>query len=133
MRQDPATLSAQATIAEFRAAYPLGSRHMVVLTDARGVYQGLVPTAEAFASELDHVADRRPIVTLARWKEAALSPEMDVKTAMGVFDQAEAETLVVVNDQDQGNVVGLLTEAYASRRYAEELDKANRSLTGEDG
>ena len=133
MRQDPATLSAQATIADFRAAYPLGSRHMVVLTDARGVYQGLVPTAEAFASELDHVADRRPIVTLARWKEAALSPEMDVKTAMGVFDQAEAETLVVVNDQDQGNVVGLLTEAYASRRYAEELDKANRSLTGEDG
>jgi hypothetical protein len=27
--------------------------------------------------------------------------------------------------------VGLLTEAYATRRYAEELDQANRTLSGE--
>ncbi len=132
MRQDPATLPASATIAEFRQAYPLGSRHMVVLIDAQGQYCGLVQTAEAFAAELDHVASRRSVHSLAHWREAVLTPDMDIKAAMSLFDQAEAETLAVVSGAGQAKVVGLLTEAYASRRYAEELDKAHRSLSGED-
>ena len=105
---------------------------MVVLIDAQGQYCGLVQTAEAFAAELDHVASRRSVHSLAHWREAVLTPDMDIKAAMSLFDQAEAETLAVVSGAGQAKVVGLLTEAYASRRYAEELDKAHRSLSGED-
>ncbi len=133
MRRDPATLSADATVAEFRQAYPLGSRHMVILNQADGTYVGLVPTAEAHAPELDADATTRLVRTLARWRSAVLTPVMDVKAAMALFDRAEAETLCVVEDAKTRHVVGMLTETYASRRYAEELDKANRSLTGEDG
>ena len=133
MRRDPATLAADATVAEFRRAYPLGSRHMVILSQADGTYVGLVPTAEAHAPELDADAATRLVRTLARWRTAVLTPELDVKAAMGQFGRAEAETLAVVDDPTSRKVVGLLTETYASRRYAEELDKANRSLTGEDG
>jgi CIC family chloride channel protein len=92
----------------------------------------MVQTAEAHASELDAVATSRPIHTLARWSAASLSPDLDIKAAMQAFDEAEADTLAVVDAAHGGKVVGLLTEAYASRRYAEELDKANRSLIGED-
>jgi len=133
MRRDPATLGADATVAEFRRAFPLGSRHMVILSQADGTYVGLVPTAEAHAPELDADAATRLVRTLARWRTAVLTPELDVKAAMAQFGAAEAETLAVVDDPQSLKVVGLLTETYASRRYAEELDKANRSLTGEDG
>ena len=133
MRRDPATLSADATVAEFRHAYPLGSRHMVILSHADGTYAGLVPTAEAHAPELDADAATRLVRTLARWRTAVLTPAMGVKEAMALFDRAEAESLCVVADAGSRQVVGVLTESYASRRYAEELDKANRSLTGEDG
>jgi CIC family chloride channel protein len=133
MRRDPATLSADATVAEFRQAYPLGSRHMVILSQTDGTYVGLVPTAEAHAPELDADAATRLVRTLARWRTAVLTPALSVKEAMAVFDHAEAETLCVVEDATSCTVVGMLTETYASRRYAEELDKANRSLTGEDG
>ena len=132
MRRDPATLDADATVAEFRKAYPLGSRHMVILTDTGGRYAGLVPTAEAHAPELNADASTRLVRTLARWRHSTLTPELDVKAAMSTFDRAEAETLCVIEAGGEGRVVGLLTEAYASRRYAEELDKANRSLSGEE-
>jgi CIC family chloride channel protein len=36
-----------------------------------------------------------------------------------------------VNNPAQNEVVGLLTEAYLLRRYAEELDTARRELAGE--
>ena len=132
MRRDPATLDADSTVAEFRKAYPLGSRHMVILTDKDGRYGGLVPTAEAHAPELNADAATRLVRTLARWRHSTLTPELDVKAAMSTFDRAEAETLCVIETGEEGRVVGLLTEAYASRRYAEELDKANRSLSGEE-
>ena len=106
---------------------------MVILNQADGTYVGLVPTAEAHAPELDADATSRLVRTLARWRSAVLTPVMDVKAAMALFDRAEAETLCVVEDAKTRHVVGMLTETYASRRYAEELDKANRSLTGEDG
>jgi CIC family chloride channel protein len=106
---------------------------MVILSQTDGTYVGLVPTAEAHAPELDADAATRLVRTLARWRTAVLTPALSVKEAMAVFDHAEAETLCVVDDTTSCTVVGMLTETYASRRYAEELDKANRSLTGEDG
>lgn len=51
---------------------------------------------------------------------------------MAFFDRTETESLAVVDNPAERRVVGLLTESYAARRYAEELDKANRGLTGHD-
>ena len=49
---------------------------------------------------------------------------------MGVFDRTESDELVVLSaDRD---VLGILSEAYATRRYAEELEKNRRDLTGSD-
>ncbi len=59
-----------------------------------------------------------------------LTPELNIKEAMTAFDRTETETLVVVDNPAELRVLGLLTETYATRRYAEELDKANRGLTG---
>jgi CIC family chloride channel protein len=127
MRKDVATLPAASTVAEFRRRYPLGSRNFVVLLDGEDRYVGLLPTAEAFNAELDEKLSR-PVGELAKLKETALLPEMNVKEAMDVFGKAEAETLAVVDGSDSKQVVGLLNEAYATRRYAEALNNASRDV-----
>ena len=49
-----------------------------------------------------------------------------------VFDAAEAESLAVVETGDQGRPIGILTEAHAMRRYAEESERRRREAVGED-
>ena len=131
MRKDVATVDDRATVADFRRRYPLGSRNVVVVLDGEGRYRGLLATAEAFAAELDEDAGRMRISELGRLGETALLPEMNVKEAMDTFGKAEAETLAVVDGPDTKQVVGLLNEAYATRRYAEALNNASRDVVGE--
>ena len=117
-------------MAEFRRRYPLGSRNFVVVLDRDNRYLGLLATAEAFSADLDEQAAKTPITRLARLGATALLPEMNVKEAMDVFGKAEAETLAVVDGADTRQVVGLLNEAHATRRYAEALNNASRDVMG---
>jgi len=59
-------------------------------------------------------------------------PTMNVQSAAETFQRAGAEELAVVKDFTEREVVGLLTEGHLMRRYAEELDKARRDLSGEE-
>ena len=131
MRREPPTIAGSASLTEFRRRYPLGSTHAVVVLDDAGSYAGLLSTPEAFAIERDETAARTTVADLARLTDAALTPELNIKEAMAAFDHTESETLAVVESAESRNVIGLLTEKYAARRYAEELDKANRGIVGE--
>ena len=70
----------------------------------------------------------RPLTTpdsqLAHHAETVLFRSMNVKTAMMLFEQAEADILPVVDNSTDRSVVGFLSEAYARRRYIQELDRA---------
>jgi CIC family chloride channel protein len=114
------------TIAEFRRAFPLGSTSRVVLVDDHKNYGGIVQTASAFGEEVDQKA---PIGSLAIHTGFALKPDADIKSVMTTFDTAGADELAVVGSD--GAVLGILSESYARRRYADELDKAQRELFGE--
>jgi CIC family chloride channel protein len=131
MRRDPRTIPGSATLTEFRRRYPLGSVSTVVVLDDKDRYAGLVTTAELYAAELDDDKDSLKLAGLARLPEVALLPNWNIKEALAVFERAEAETLAVVESEDSGAVIGSMTEAFATRRYAEELDKANQGVMGE--
>jgi CIC family chloride channel protein len=60
-----------------------------------------------------------------------LLPQMTIKDAVIMFEQAESDALVVVDGQQTRRVIGLLTEQHALRRYSEELDRRRRELSGE--
>jgi CIC family chloride channel protein len=60
-----------------------------------------------------------------------LNPAMNIQEAIAVFDAAEAETLAVVEPGGGRRVVGVLTEAHAMRRYAEESERSRRDVIGE--
>ena len=56
---------------------------------------------------------------------------MNIQEAIAVFDAAEAESLAVVEVGGERRPVGILTEAHAMRRYAEESDRRRREAVGE--
>ena len=61
-----------------------------------------------------------------------LGPDMTIKEIMQAFDQTEADELVVVDAARRPIPWASCPEAHATRRYADELEKARRDLTGED-
>jgi len=93
-------------------------------------YVGLVLLPELFSNELDTIADDIQVVELARYTDIALLPEMNVKTAMKLFDDAEAEVLAVLESAESRKVIGFLSESFARRRYVEEIDQATRGVLG---
>jgi CIC family chloride channel protein len=129
MRRDAATAPWEIGLKEFRRRFPLGSRKRVILVDADGRYIGLVDVADAWSRDLGD--SDPPVMDLAREKDTVLTPHLNVKDAMRAFDRTESETLAVVESVGDRRVIGLLNETHAARRYAEELDKSRRDLTGE--
>ena len=126
MRRQATATPAAMSIAEFRRRFPLGSTSRVVLTDDTGGYAGIALTARAYAEGADTDA---PIGSVAVHPEVALTPDMDLTGVMRLFDTTGADELAVVGHD--GAVLGLLSDAYVRRRYAEELEKAQADLFGE--
>ena len=133
MRKDPATILGTATLAELRRRNPLGSTPRVVVVDEDNRYLGVAMTTEAYASVEDAPDEdsKRTAADIAHWRDTPLTPAMNIREAMKVFERTESEALAVVEDLDSRKVLGLLTEGYALRRYAEELDKARQGLSGD--
>jgi CIC family chloride channel protein len=103
----------------------------VVVLDAAGKYAGIIAVADAHAADDEAVAAASRVSDLVHLQGDMLLPESNVKEAIALFDKTESEALAVVDNLDHRHVLGLLTEAHAVRRYAEELDKARRGLAGD--
>ncbi len=130
MRTDVAKVPSTTTIAACRREFALGSRPAVAVVNNSDDYSGLVLLPELYSGELDSIADEIQVVELARYTDVSLLPEMNVKTAMKIFDDAEAEVLCVLESENSRKVIGFLTETHAQRRYVDEIDQATRGVLG---
>lgn len=126
MQRGVETTPAATSIADFRHRFPLGSTSKVVLVDSADRYSGIVETAKAFDAAVDGTAE---IVSVATLQDVALDPAQDVRSAIRTFDLAEADYLAVVDDSRA--VLGTLSERFVHRRYADEVEKAQREMFGE--
>ena len=75
--------------------------------------------------------DEHTVRDLVHYADTVLLPQMTIKEAVAMFENAESDALVVVDSAEGRHVIGLLTEQYALRRYTEELDRRRRELSGE--
>ena len=127
MRRELRTVRADKTLAEFRREYPLGSMNRVLALDETDQYAGIIQVAEAHADPDagHHVAD------LLHCTDIVLLPQMTVKEAIALFENAESDALAVIDGPDTRHVIGLLTEHYAFQRYTTELERRRRELSGE--
>jgi chloride channel protein, CIC family len=130
MRTDLQMVFAGTSIADCRRLFPLGSRRAIIAIDTQERYVGVVMLSELFSSDADNNSDRVPIANLAKQQSAFLHPNMNIKSAIACFDQAEAEILAVVESVSNPRVLGTLSESYAMKRYTEELAQATRSVLG---
>jgi CIC family chloride channel protein len=130
MRTDVGKVPTTTTIAACRREFVLGSRPAVVVVNNSNDYCGVVLLPELYSGELDSIADDIQVVELAKYTDVALLPEMNVKTAMKIFDDAEAEILAVLESEESRKVIGFLTESFARRRYVDEIDQATRGVLG---
>jgi len=128
MRADVRTTPVETTIAAFREAFPLGSSNQVVAVDEDGRYAGMVILAEAHAAELPATASLRDILHHA---DHVVVPQNTAQEAIAAFDRYEAEALVVVDSAERRQVMGLLSEAHALRRYSDASERQRRELLGE--
>ena len=128
MRQDLATVDANMPIEEFRGKFPLGSKTQVVAVDAAGRYVGLAPVVDAHAPDIDAGS---AVAGILHHRDVVLHPLMNIREAIAVFDAAEAESLVVVEAGGERRPIGMLSEAHAMRRYAEESEQRRREAVGD--
>jgi CIC family chloride channel protein len=128
MRPDIPTVNADMPIEQFRGRFPLGSKTQVVAVDATGRYVGLALVADAHAPDLDA---KGGLAGILHYRDVVLHPVMNIQEAIAVFDAAEAESLVVVESGDEHRPIGILTEAHAMRRYAEESEQRRREAVGD--
>jgi CIC family chloride channel protein len=128
MRQDVATVNANVPIEEFCEKFPLGSKTQVVAVDGAGRYVGLALVAEAHAPDVEAA---KGLIDILHYRDVVLHPAMNIQEAIAVFDAAEAETLAVVDTDGEHRPIGILTEAHAMRRYAEESEQRRREAVGD--
>ncbi len=121
MRTDPATAPHDIKIGAFQQSFPLGSRQRVVLVDDHKRVQGIVTVANA---HVEGLSDDAPAHSIARTTDKPLLPAMSIKDAMHAFDETESDTLAVVDSLERGHLVGTLNETYITRRYVEEMERA---------
>ena len=86
--------------------------------------------ADAYQPDAEARSSDGSIEPLLRYRERFLLPGLNVADAAKLFEKAESEELAVVDNLGNRKVIGLLTEKYLLRRYAEELDKGLKDVTG---
>ncbi len=128
MRRDLATVNANMGIEEFRDKFPLGSKNQVVAVDGSGRYVGLALVADAHATDIETTGGLKDLL---HFRDVVLHPGMNIQEAIAVFDAAEAESLAVVDIDGEHRPIGVLSEAHAMRRYAEESEQRRREVLGE--
>ncbi len=128
MREDVHVAAADLSLAELRKLYPLGSHKRVFLTDKDGYYAGMVLTSDAHNPDLDERLPEMKAQDIRQGESQFLLPQQNVRAALDRFVSAEIEALPVLASAADHRIVGFMTEAYALRRYNQELERAR----GED-
>ena len=129
MRRDPAVIAADQPISELRRRFPPGSTKQVFIVDGNGRLCGSIDPVDAARPE--GVGEQRTVADLATGPVVYLLPGDDLRTALASFSRAARESLPVVDNPEERHVMGYVSEAYALRRYAEELER-RRSIDEQD-
>jgi CIC family chloride channel protein len=124
MREDVHVAAEDLPLAELRRIYPLGGPKRVFLTDKDGHYAGIVLSSDAHNPDLDERLVGLKAHDIRQAETQFLLPHQNVREAIDRFLSAELEALPVLASSTDHRIVGFMTEAYALRRYNQELERA---------
>jgi chloride channel protein, CIC family len=132
MRRDLEIAPISMTLADFRVRFPVGSTKYVGVADQHAAYAGLLDVAALHAD----LGDENPQRTLEDFRPM-LEHSNDWVTAstrfdklVHLFEQRETERLIIVDNETSKRALGNISEAFALRRYRQELEARQREIFG---
>lgn len=131
MRRDPKCVPASMSLEALRRTYPLGAAKRLFVIDETGQYAGILDLSVIHDPSFEDGTGQRTAGDLAHGRDAVLLARDNVRTALKRFVAAEQETLPVLDGARSRRPVGYLTEAYALRRYTQELERKRMEDLGE--
>jgi CIC family chloride channel protein len=131
MRRDVKTVRHDLPLRQLRDQVPLGSFGRVFAVDDDGNYAGLIDVAMIHDPDIDDAAAGLVAADLASGSSAYLLPDMDIRAALARFEETECETMPVLASSTDCRVIGDVTEAFALRRYAQELERRRNAELGQ--
>ncbi len=132
MRSDPKIVRSDMTLKALREKYPPGTTKSVFCADPEGHYIGVVDMAAVHDPQFDEAVDVGLVADVVDRKKANLLPFENVRTALSRFEDTQTEQLPVLSAHADPRIIGYLTEAYALRRYTQELERRRAAELGED-
>ncbi|MDE2182448.1 MAG: chloride channel protein [Alphaproteobacteria bacterium] len=130
MRSDPKIVMNDMTLRALREMYPPGAAKRVFVIDRAGQYVGAIDMIAAHDYGLDDALPGIVVGDLARHGALHLLPGDNLRTALLRFEDTQSETLPVLASRTDHRVVGFMTEAYALKRYTQELEHLRASESG---
>src|SRR5579859_2402313 len=131
LRADVTLIGRATPLMQMRELVPLGSRSTVFAVDEGGRYVGAIDVGAIHDQELDDAAGVVVAGDLSGNRGHFLLPDMDVRTALSRFEDSESETLPVLAAADDSRVIGYVSEAYALKRFAHEMERQHSAQVGE--
>ena len=131
MRTDPKVVPISMTLRDLREAFPPGSAKYAFTSDPEGNYAGSFDLGEIYDRQYDDVADFVLAADLAGPKSDCLLPMENVRAALMRFEETRLEALPVLAAGADPRVIGYMTEAYALRRYTEEMERRRNAELGQ--
>ena len=121
MRRDPAVIAAELPLDELHRCFPAGSTRQVFVVDNRGGLCGIVDPGEP--NPANGADTGKSVADLVAKPAPFLLPGENLRTALDRFSQAAQERLPVIDNTKDRRIIGYLSESYALRRYAHELER----------
>jgi len=131
MRSDPQVVPTGMRLTDLRAKYPPGTAKRVYAAAPDGHYAGWVDMALVNDPQLNDAVDAGVVADLVRDRDSFLLPNENVRTALARFDEAQTEALPVLSARADPRIIGYLSEAYALRRYTQDLERRRSAELGE--
>lgn len=130
MRSDPKLVKSDMPVDAVRAAYPLGGAKRVFVVDGAGAYVGSIDVTTLHDVKRAGENGAATAGALARDGDLFLLPGQNIRVALSRFEESLCESLPVLQSPQTRRVVGYMTEAYALRRYNQELERRRMADLG---
>jgi CIC family chloride channel protein len=119
-------------LSEFQSQFPVGASKYIAAVDANSAFVGLVDVALVHAeiAQDNAEASDATLDQVVSHKDGWVDAQTRFDRLMPLFEARETELLVVVEDKSTKRVIGLITEAFALRRYRQELEARQQEMFG---
>ena len=131
MRADPKLVPTSMSLRELRTRYPAGSAKRVFAVDPDGLYAGSLDMTDAHDPLVDDAVDACVVADLVEEPSIFFVADDNIRVALRRFEDTQTESLPVLAARNDRRVIGYLTEAYALRRYSQELERRRSAELGE--